>query len=212
MIKKGEQTKLYYVFNNILNISIRQAGQCPNLKASEIHEKIIERKNMEFKNNLIKEENLDMNDPAPFINQKIIDNENAKDNWRAQKLLRVKKHKKKSNHKNANNENINIENKIEEEKEFIPKKNKKKKKKNKTKGIFRVEVTNIDKNAAEKELIEFFKGFNCKEIKIFQDQNGNKNGYLMFDNEKDTDNFMDICLGMAVGGQNKNMKLKKIVC
>ena len=33
----------------------------------------------------------------------------------------------------------------------------------------------------------------------------------MFDNEKDTDNFM-ICLGMAVGGQNKNMKLKKIVC
>ena len=212
LIKKGEQTKLYYVFNNILNISIRQAGQCPNLKASEIHEKIIERKNMEFKNNLIKEENLDMDDPAPFINQKIIDNENAKDNWRAQKPLRVKKHKKKSNHKNANNENINIENKIEEEKEFIPKKNKKKKKKNKTKGIFRVEVTNIDKNAAEKELIEFFKGFNCTEIKIFQDQNGNKNGYLMFDNEKDTDNFMDICLGMAVGGQNKNMKLKKIVC
>ena len=48
--------------------------------------------------------------------------------------------------------------------------------------------------------------------KIFQDQNGNKNGYLMFDNEKDTDNFMGICLGMAVGGQNKNMKLKKIVC
>ena len=119
--------KLYYVFNNILNISIRQAGQCPNLKASEIHEKIIERKNMEFKNNLIKEENLDMNDPAPFINQKIIDNENAKDNWRAQKPLRVKKHKKKSNHKNANNENKEV---VEDPDEILFQNNDKKKTKN----------------------------------------------------------------------------------
>ena len=73
----------------------------------------------------------------------------------------VKKEKKTKKKKEDKEKNEQSGSDNEEEKEFIPKKNKKKKKKNKTKGIFRVEVTNIDKNAAEKELIEFFKGFNC---------------------------------------------------
>ena len=220
LIKKGEETKLYYVDDNKLNIAIRQDGQCANLKASEIYQKITERKNIKNKTNLIKDESFDMNDPAPLYNQKIKNNEIEKDNWRAPKRIKKKRKKKNLNIKKDKKdikdknliEQIN-EIKIEEKASpFLPNKNKKSKKKNNHKGTFRVEVSNIDRKADEKELAEFFQSFNCKEKKIFTDQNGNKNAFLIFDNEKDTDNFIDTCLGLSAGDQNNNWKLKRFGC
>ena len=112
MIKKGDSSELYYDFDNEgLYISTRQAGQCPNLKASEIHQKIIEANNMKKLQgkNIINNKNdiLELNDPEPFINQKIKDNEASKENWRLPKKKVVKK--KKNNNINFNNNNkINI--------------------------------------------------------------------------------------------------------
>lgn len=107
LIKKGDPTKLYYIFSQGLNISTRQAGQCPNLKASEIYEAIIAKKNMkkleQNENQINKIEQIEFDDPEPLYNQRIKNNELYKLN------KKQKKNKKPINNKiNINNYNYNI--------------------------------------------------------------------------------------------------------
>ena len=112
LIKKGDPTKLYYILSQGLNISTRQAGQCPNLKASEIYEAIIAKKNMKkLEQNEIQineNEQIEFDDPEPLYNQRIKNNELYK--------MNKKKNKKKpkinnkiniNNYNNINNNNIN---------------------------------------------------------------------------------------------------------
>ena len=107
LIKKGDPTKLYYIFSQGLNISTRQAGQCPNLKASEIYEAIIAKKNMkpqEQNENQINENNqIDFDDPEPLYNQRIKINELNKINKKQRK--KKKKIKNKINITNHNDIN-----------------------------------------------------------------------------------------------------------
>ena len=107
LIKKGDPTKLYYIFSQGLNISTRQAGQCPNLKASEIYEAIIAKKNMkpqEQNENQINENNqIDFDDPEPLYNQRIKINELNKINKKQRK--KKKKIKNKINITNPNDIN-----------------------------------------------------------------------------------------------------------
>ena len=202
IIKKGDPSFLYSISNNGLKCSIRIQGQCVNLTAEEIHKEIIERSKL--KNNQKNEnyeDDYELIDPYPYITQKIIDNEEKK--------------RYKSNNINKiivrnNNDNIQImENKeedkidnnkyISDEKKNKDKKNRKKnKKKNKKKnrnkdGIYRVEITNIDKNVDENTLKEIFGGFNYDKSIFFKNQNGLSNGYLDFLKEEDADYFVKKC-------------------
>ena len=105
VIKQGDPTELYYVHGQGLNIAIRQAGQCANLKASEIYEEIIKRKNMKKlqKNQIINDNSVvDFDDPEPLINKKIKKIENLKDNWGYPQF--------KPTNKKYNNKNNNINN------------------------------------------------------------------------------------------------------
>ena len=135
LIKKGDPTKLYYIFSQGLNISTRQAGQCPNLKASEIYEAIIAKKNMkpqEQNENQINENNqIDFNDPEPLYNQRIKINELNKINKKQRKKKKKIKNKiditnpndinkdkdkdintndKNNNKEENNNEHMDVEN------------------------------------------------------------------------------------------------------
>ena len=244
VIKRGDPTELYYVNEKGLNIATRQAGQCPNLKASEIYEKIIERKNMkkliqnQIKNGII----VDFDDPEPLINKKILENENLKGNWRGQINRGYKNNyynrNKKANHKNNYNANYNNDNNKYNKNDnfhkndnshknknynknnnnfnnntfhdsnigFDKKKNKKKKKKNNKNNSIKVLITNIDKDVQEQNMIELFKSFNCKEIKLFQDQNGIRNGHIIFDTEEEANNFIGTFDGFTFGSKNISVK------
>ena len=208
IIKKGDPTQLYYVFDLGLNISTRQAGQCPNLKASEIHEKIIERKNIKNlqQNKIIENDDFDMNDPEPLINQK--NKEKEKQIWNLPKLYE-KNEINKNNNYNINNINNNVNNDNNYDNTmFEIKKNKKKKKKNTNKPI-RVGISNIDKDTDEKVMLEFFQGFNYKDYKIFQTQDGIRNGYIDFHNEKDANQFIEVCNGMTFGTKSISLKIEE---
>ena len=263
IIKQGDPTELYYVYGRGLNIAIRQAGQCANLKASEINDEIIKRKNMKKlqKNQIINNNTIvDFNDPEPLINKKIQEIENLKEIWRIKQFKpknkkrnnknnninnKDKQNNKKNNNninkindynknnsynknnninnnynnktnsynKNNNNYNNNYNNNSNEfdnsEIGFKKNKNKKNKKKgsNKNKST-RVEISNIDKNVKEQNMIELFKSFNLKEYKFYPDQNGIRNGYLDFDNEDDANNFVETFNGNAFG--DKEISLRKI--
>ena len=210
IIKKGDPTQLYYVFDIGLNISTRQAGQCPNLKASEIHEKIIERKNIKNlqQNKIIENDDIDMNDPEPLINQK--SKEKEKQILNLPKLYEKNEINKNNNNtynidnvNNINNNNNNYDNTM-----FEIKKNKKKKKKTSNKPI-RVGISNIDKDTNEKVMIELFQGFNYKDYKIFQTQDGTGNGYVDFYNEKDANQFIEVCNGMTFGAKSISLKIEE---
>ena len=238
VIKRGDPTELYYVFDKGLNIATRQAGQCPNLKASEIYEKIIERKNMKKlqQNQIIVDNIVDFSDPEPLVNKKIMENENYKGNWREQINYGYKKNYNKNKKKIINKSNFNDNNNFNKNNNhqkninfkknnnfinnninknfkdytigFEKKKNKKKKKKNSNMNkIIRVNITNIDKDVQEQNMNELFKSFNCKDFKLYQDQNGIRNGYINFDNDEDADNFIGIFDGYTFGG--KNIKVSK---
>ena len=106
------------------------------------------------------------------------------------------KNKEVNNEKNEDNLNIN-------------KKSKKKKKKHKNKNeIYRVEISNIDKDVDEKSLKELFGGFNCENLKIYRNQNGLSNGTMDFFKEEDAKNCVNICNNMALGNNNKKIHLK----
>lgn len=91
------------------------------------------------------------------------------------------------------------------------KKNKKNKKKNKNKsGIYRVEISNIDKDVDEKALKELFGNFNCENLKIFRNQNGLSNGMMDFIKEEDANNCVEICNNVSLGKNNRKIHLKKI--
>ena len=210
IIKKGDPTQLYYVFDIGLNISTRQAGQCPNLKASEIHEKIIERKNMknlqQNQNKIAENDVLDMNDPEPLVNQK--NKENEKIIVGLPKLYEkneINNTNKNLNHNYNNDNNNNNDNNYDNEM-IEKKKNKKKKKKNPNRPI-RVEISNIDKDIDEKVMLEIFQGFNYKGYKFLQTQDGIRNGYIDFDNEKDANECIKTCNGMTFN--TKSISLKK---
>ena len=243
VIKKGDPTKLYYVFGQGLNISTRQAGQCPNLKASEIYEKIILKKNMkeeELNENQIDENNkIDFDDPEPLYNQKIKNNELYKINKKQRKknikiynpinknnFYNYKNNNNINQEKNINNnniiennnnkENMNIdfdnndinENEFNNFKNEKKKKNKKKKNKKGNRQII-VEVSNLDPKADDKYLMAFFEPFNHKSIKFFKNQNGEKFCNLIFNDEKEADNFINIFNGSNQGG-DRNIKTKKV--
>ena len=234
IIKRGDPTELYSIFdNNGLNIATRQAGQCPNLKASEIHEKIIERKNMKKipQNHIINDDIVDFNDPEPLINKKIIKNENKKEilfipkskdyNWHNyykknnnknnnnNKSNKNNNFKTNKNNKNKiNNNNINYNNNINDN--FIgfeKKKNKKKKKKNEDKNKqVRLFITNIDKNAIVEEMNDLFKPFKCKNLEFYENQD-NKSAQMDFDKEADADDFINTFSGFTTG--KNRIKLQK---
>lgn len=120
--------------------------------------------------------------------------------------------KTNSYNKNNNYYNNNYNNSNDfDDSEIGFKKNKSKKNKkkgnNKNKST-RVEISNIDKNVKEQNMIELFKSFNLKEYKFFPDQNGIRNGYLDFDNEDDANNFVEIFNGNVFG--NKEISLRKV--
>ena len=251
VIKRGDPTELYYDQNNYgLNVSTRQAGQCPNLKASEIKELILERNNMkQLKGNQINIKGIiDMNDPEPYINQRIKNNENMKDNWRIPRkdVYKAKKNVEKNNINNKNlqpnynnkkndnninnnpqsnynqrnnntdnNNNYNNNNNIDEVENIVGLKNKKNKKKKKGhnnnfkgKTKIRVEIYNLEKNIDEKNMFEFFEGFNPKDKSFYKNQDGFKNGYLDFENEEDANKFISAINGFAFG--SKNVSFKKV--
>ena len=237
IIRKGDPTELYYDFNNYgLNVATRQAGQCPNLKASEIYEKILERKKIKnLQNNKIDIDNkdFDMNDPLPLYNKTIIENEENKGNWRRPKFQKKKistNHHKSNNYKinnrniiinnninnnnnNINNKNLNnnINNNINSDQIMFEKKNNKKKKKKKknTNKQIRVEISNIDRNVDENTMIELFKDFNYTDYKFYRNQNQVKNGYLEFDNEEDAKNFMGTFNGATFGEKKIKLHIKQ---
>ena len=264
IIKQGDPTELYYIYGRGLNIAIRQAGQCANLKASEINDEIIKRKNMKKlqKNQIINNNTIvDFNDPEPLINKKIQEIEKLKENWRVKQfkpknkkrnnIININNNDNQNNKKNNNinsnkindynknnsyNKNNNINNNNYNNKTNSYNKNnnyynnnynnnsndfdnseigfkKNKSKKNKKKGnnknkSTRVEISNIDKNVKEQNMIELFKSFNLKEYKFYPDQNGIRNGYLDFDNEDDANNFVEIFNGNVFG--NKEISLRKV--
>ena len=219
IIKRGDPTELYYIFDETgLNIATRQAGQCPNLKASEIYEKIIERKNMKKlkQNQIINGDSVDFNDPEPLINKKIIKNENQKEKLFFPKAKFQNKFKynrktdKINNNRSNNNSNKNNNNNFNGINfGFEKKKNKKKKKKNDNRNKqIKVNITNIDKDADEKIMIEVFKSCNCKNLKFYENQNS-KSAQMDFDNETEADNFINMFDGYTFG--KRRIKLQKII-
>ena len=222
IIKKGNPSFLYSISNNGLKCTIRIQGQCVNLTAEEIHKEIIERKKYKINNNNENiEDDYEIIDPFPYITQKIIDNEERK------------RHKSNNinniivrNINNIDNQNNNIQEKdntkddkiddryISDEEKNKDKKNKKKNKKknrknNKNKdGIYRIEITNIDKNVDENRLKEIFGEFNYDKSIFFKNQNGLSNGYMDFIKEEDADNFVKKCDKMSLC--NRTIHLNKI--
>ena len=215
IIKKGDPSILYSISDKSLKSSIRLQGQCANLTAEEIHKEIIERH--KFKNmpkNQIIEDEYEMNDPAPIITQRIINNEEKKRNL-MNKLNNDKDIKKINNEKifkdedNEKNEGLKIEDYLDKNDNNRNKKTKKGKKikKNKNKGIYRVEISNIDKNVDENVLRELFNGFNCQNLNFYKHQNGMSNGYMDFLKEEDANNCIETCNNMPFG--KRNIKLSK---
>ena len=212
IIKKGDPYKLYSISSKEFISSIRIQGQSVNLTAEEIHKEIIERKKkkIELKDNNKLEEEFDMSDPAPFISQKIINNEEMK---AKSKIIKnnnitikcennkkdIKEDKKEKIDKDKEEDwNMNMNNKT---------KKKKKKKKNKN-GIIRVEISNIDKSVDIEELKSSFKGFKYEKLKLFKQQNGTSNGYIDFIKEEDSNNFMETYKDVSFEG--RKMKLTKL--
>ena len=211
IIKKGDPYKLYSISSKEFISSIRIQGQSVNLTAEEIHKEIIERKKkkIELKDNNKLEEEFDMSDPAPFISQKIINNEEMK---AKSKIIKnnnitikcennkkdIKEDKKEKIDKDKEEDwNMNMNNKT---------KKKKKKKKNKN-GIIRVEISNIDKSVDIEELKSSFKGFKYEKLKLFKQQNGTSNGYIDFIKEEDSNNFMETYKDVSFEGRKMKLSI-----
>ena len=115
---------------------------------------------------------------------------------------------------NINNNNENLENIIGKEKEdnfneYMNNKTKKKKNKKKYKNeIYRVEISNIDKNVDEKILNECFGAFNCQNLKIYKQQNGLSNGFMDFMNEENALNCIKTYNNVFI--ENKKIQLKMV--
>ena len=116
-------------------------------------------------------------------------------------ILEVRKNKEIKN-KEEENFNLNID--MNNQKKRRKKKKDNKKLKN---GITRVEFTNVDKTVDEKTLQNLFREFNSETFKFYRNQNGISNGYLDFLEEKDADNFVEVCNNMTLG--NRAIQLKK---
>ena len=182
---------------------------------------------------------IDFDDPEPLYNQKIKNNELYKINKKQRKknnkiynpinknnFYNYKNNNNINQEKNINNnniiennnnkENMNIdfdnndinENEFNNFKNEKKKKNKKKKNKKGNRQII-VEVSNLDPKADDKYLMAFFEPFNHKSIKFFKNQNGEKFCNLIFNDEKDADNFINIFNGTNQGG-DRNIKTKKV--
>ena len=63
------------------------------------------------------------------------------------------------------------------------------------------------KTVDEKTLQNLFREFNSETFKFYRNQNGISNGYLDFLEEKDADNFVEVCNNMTLG--NRAIQLKK---
>ena len=215
IIRKGDPAILYSTSSKGLNCSIRLQGQCANLTAEEIHRTILERNKLKYSSNYHykskneDEDDYEMNDPSPFITQRILDNE-------AKKVLVKKFDKDATNNKDKDEDGfILVGDKNKGKENFKNKMNikTKKKKKNKRKnsnknGIYRVEFSNIDQSIDESKLNGLFGGYNYENFKFFKVQNGQSNGYMDFMNEKDADDLIHNFNNMTLG--NRLMHLNKI--
>ena len=217
--KKGDPSILYSMTNNGLTLSIRLYGQCANLTAEEIHKEIIERsKYKEIQKIKIFEEEDEMDDPYTDEKSIIINNYQ---NTKYIKKYKINKEKNifDNNEKYEINKNNNINNELfEKDRNSIEKgenlnvymNNKTKKKKNKKKHkmeIYRMEISNIDKNVDEKILNECFQDFNCKNLKIYKQQNGLSNGFMEFTNEENTLNCIKMYNDMTIESKKIQLKL-----
>ena len=237
IIRKGDPWQLYSISTKEIISPVRLQGQSANLTAEEIHKEIIERnkKKLLEKNNNIIEDDFDMNDPAPLITQKIIDNEEKKAKFRDNKNNNnnfIKYYNKNINEDKKENKKVNEEkkeNKINDEKKENKKPNeeknineeeenwnnnmnnktkKKKKKKKNRNGIIRIEISNIDKAADLDVIKSLFEGCNYDNLKFFKQQNGLSSGYIDFLKEEDANNFLSTYEGIDFGG--RRMKLNKL--
>ena len=152
-------------------------------------------KNKDINDNDIKNININIKEEN---NNNFIQNMNNNENKNNEIEKNFIKEKNEENNNEKNEENINLN-----------KKNKKKnKKKHKNKNeLYRVEISNIDKNVDENALKELFGGFQCEKIQIFRNQNIS-NGTIDFSKEEDADNFIEVCNNMTIG--NKQIHLKKV--
>ena len=185
--KKYKNNKIKGVFNNDEKYEINNNYINKNNhfnKNNDYHKKDINYNNKNDNTNNNINENLDRKKIMMENNNELFENE---------KEQKDKKSKEKE-------ENFNF---------YMNNKTKKKKNKKKYKNdIFRVEISNIDKNVDEAILNECFRAFNCQNLTIYKQQNGVSNGFMDFVNKE---NALD-CIKMYNNSsiESKNIQLKLV--
>lgn len=185
IVLPGEPNILYSMTNKGFNSAMRLQGQCANLTAEEIFREIIKRGSLQNDYNNINLIKNNFNDPDPEKNfdvDNIIDDEN---DW----IINDKK-------KNKNSENIEYP-------------INKKKKVNK-KGLFVVEVKNIDVNLETKDVYDIFEGCGSIYQKFFSKE-GKSRGYgiLKFTSEALARTAIDKFNQTKLGNNNIILVMKK---